>query len=309
MVDDPKSPARRRCITVLAGAFAGVAVGGQPASAGTFEWRGTALGADARIILAHTSPAAAEAAVLAARDEIDRLENILSLYRPGSALTRLNESSAIDPAPLELMEVLRHSLWYTGITEGAFDVSIQPLWELYSRHFGAPGRDRDEPDPEAIREAMSRVGAHRIHRTSTGIVLAPGTRLTFNGIAQGYITDRVADLLRGRGWRNVLVDLGEFHALGGRADGRPWKVQLPGGGDLDMSQGALATSSPDGLRFSAKAHHIFDPRTGTSAREAMPVTVLARRAIDADALSTALSVCDRSDWGRVLARVPGSKVV
>ena len=76
-----------------------------------------------------------------------------------------------------------------------------------------------------------------------------------------------------------------------------------------MAEGALATSSADGLRFSAKAHHIFDPRTGTSARETMPVTVRARRAIDADALSTALSVCDRSDWARVLAQVPGSKVL
>ncbi|MCF3630982.1 FAD:protein FMN transferase [Thalassospiraceae bacterium LMO-SO8] len=309
MTDALRSPDRRRCITVLAGAFAGAVIGGRKASAESFEWRGTALGADARIILSHPSRAAAKAAVLMAKDEIDRLENILSLYRPGSALSQLNKKAGIDPAPLELMDVLRRSLWYTEITNGAFDISIQPIWDLYARHFRTHGSAGSGPAPKDIQDALSKVGAHRIHLTSAGVSMAPGTGLTLNGIAQGYITDRVADLLREQGWRNVLVDLGEFHAVGGRADGHPWKIKLPGGGLLDMADGALATSSADGMRFSPEVHHIFDPGTGVSAKEPMPVTVRARRAVDADALSTSLSVCDRSDWARILARVPGSKVV
>jgi FAD:protein FMN transferase len=129
--------------------------------------------------------------------------------------------------------------------------------------------------------------------------LQPGMALTLNGIAQGYITDRVGDLLRARGFQNVLVNMGEELALGPKQQGHPWRVGLadPRAPDrtireLPLLSGAVATSGGYGFHFDppGRFSHILDPRTGACARRWASVTVLTSRATRADALSTALSV-------------------
>jgi thiamine biosynthesis lipoprotein len=123
-----------------------------------------------------------------------------------------------------------------------------------------------------------------------------GVAVTLNGIAQGYITDRVADLLRARGWSNVLVDLGELRALDGHIDGTPWQITIPGNGAddpwLPLTNGALATSASYGtvLDRAGRFGHLFDPRRGWVEPRYRSVTVLARDATTADALSTAFAL-------------------
>src|SRR5690606_20625021 len=128
--------------------------------------------------------------------------------------------------------------------------------------------------------------------------------ITLNGVAQGFITDRVGGLLRSAGFDNVLVDIGEALALGRHADGAPWRAAIadPLGGNRHLFEleigntpgalPALATSAGSGTRFgeSARLHHLLDPRTGTSASHHAGVTVAATRATLADGLSTTLSV-------------------
>lgn len=306
-----RSPSRRRCLTILAGATADTLLRIAAAHAdGTYEWQGTALGADARIILGADGVLGVRQTIMAARKEIARLENIFSLYRTGSAINRLNADGLLDPAPLELLDLMRRSLYFTEISTGAFDITVQPLWDLYARHFRDHPAQTTGPRREAVAAARARVGPDRVCLTATGIALAPGTRVTFNGIAQGYITDRVADLFRMRGWRHVLIDLGELRAVDDRPGGGPWRIALPGGRMIEMSSDAVATSSPDGLRFTAGgAHHLMDPRTGRPARARSSVSVAARTATDADALSTTLSVLEPEKWQTVLDRVPGARVL
>ena len=138
--------------------------------------------------------------------------------------------------------------------------------------------------------------------------------VTLNGIAQGYITDRIAELLRARGWTDVLIDLGELRGLGGHPDGRPWTIGLPDPrraqaliAEIPLGQRAAATSAGSGTTFdrAGRYHHLFVPRTGRSATTYSAVTVVAERATVADALSTALSVMPREQAPAVLRRVPG----
>ena len=301
---------RRRAITIIAGGV-GAFFAGPAQAAPIFEWRGTALGADARIILAHPDRHFANSALAAVCQEIERLENIFSLYRENSALSQLNRAGTLTPAPLELIDLTRRALWFTTITNGAFDVTVQSLWALYAKHFQENPNATTGPSRASIDAVRRRMGPNCIRIDPPSLHLAPGTHLTFNGIAQGYITDRAAVLLSRRGWNNVLINLGETRALGAHPDGRPWRINLPSGGETKITDTAIATSNSVGTRFTdtAPQHHLFDPQSGQSAAERGPVTVAAPDAVDADALSTALFVMPPEIRQQVLSHVPGSHLI
>jgi FAD:protein FMN transferase len=293
---------RRRALTILA-AGAGLAALAPwlPARARLryFEWTGTAMGAEATIRLVHDDRAAAEAAVEMARAEIDRLEDLFSLYRPDSELSRLNHAGVVVAPSQDMRRIMALARRFGDLSGGAFDVTVQPLWRLYADHFAEPHADSAGPSRAAIRGALAMVDYRRIAVTAETIALAPGMAVTLNGIAQGYVTDRVAELLHRHGWSHVLVNLGETRALDGRADGSPWTVALDGtqGDDgtpmvIPLADRAVATSGGYATRFepSGRHHHLFDPRTGESGRHYRTVTVVADDASTADALSTALYV-------------------
>jgi thiamine biosynthesis lipoprotein len=304
---------RRRALTVLA-TGAGMALIPGRASAEAprlFEWRGTALGGPARIALYHVERSAARAAIAACVAEIERLENEFSLYRAGSALSRLNREGVLDAPSQDMRRLLSESLRFAELSDGTFDISIQPLWRLYAEHFAARTNDVSAPSPEAVAAALTRVNYRRIAVSPGRIALGSGMALTLNGIAQGYITDRVADLLRARGWRHVLIDLGELRALEGRADGRPWLIDVADGGGrtgqgprIPLADRAVATSCGAGSPFepTARHHHLLDPRRGASANRYRCVTVAAPRATTADALSTALYLTPPHGVERLLRR-------
>lgn len=307
----PGAIGRRRTLRLLAAVagvgFPGLAGAGAAAIAGRdvplWRWRGTALGAEAELAVAHPEPAAAKRLVGLALGEVERLEAIFSLYRHDSALVRLNAGQHIDHPPLELVELLTRAQDWSRRTGGAFDVTVQPLWALLSRHFSRPGADRGGPPPRDLAAAAGLVGQRGLEVAPARIRLArPGMAVTLNGIAQGYITDRVADLLRGEGLDRVLVSLGEIRGVGRPADGRAWRIGLeaPGGSGglpetIELADQAVATSSVAGLRFdqAGRFHHLLDPLSGGCARGYRSASVVAERACDADALSTALAVAGR----------------
>jgi thiamine biosynthesis lipoprotein len=106
----------------------------------------------------------------------------------------------------------------------------------------------------------------------------------------------------------VLAALGEIRALGRRPDGGLWQVGLPNGATIALD-GAVATSSPDGTRFSPTAHHLFDPATGRSSVNAREISVTAPTATLADGASTALAVLPRAREAEMLRALPGVRVV
>lgn len=314
---------RRRFIRITAAAAGAsllpAAASKRANSAQLRQWQGVTLGADASLQVFHPDPAVAERLIAAALDEVRRLERVFSLYTRDSALVRLNRDGRLDAPPLELVELLSTSLRFSRLTAGAFDVTVQPLWELYAKHFAGPDADPAGPSEEAIAAARALVGYDSVQVDPATVRLAkPGAKITLNGIAQGYVTDRVADLLRAGGCEHTLVDMGEIRALGDHPAHRPWEVALRDPRDDTRSLGmvplndmAISTSSGWGTPFDAtgRFNHIFDPSNGACASRYLSVSVKTARATVADALSTAFSLLPMEAAARVLQASGGGQAL
>ena len=282
---------RRRFLTITAAATAGLAA--PAALAGPKRvWTGIALGARASIRLDH--PAAGAIAARAAA-EIARLEGIFSLFRADSALSRLNAEGRLDAPPPELLQCLTLAGAVHRASSGAFDPTVQPLWALWAER-AAAGTRPTQAELAAVRDLG---GWDDLRLDEAAITMAPGMGLTLNGIAQGFIGDRVAALLAAEGLTNILIDSGEFVALGQMPGGGAWPVRLAQGGTADLSNRALATSAPTGTVFDQNGRygHILDPRTGEPAPARWSgISITAPSAALADALSTgACLMADRPE--------------
>jgi thiamine biosynthesis lipoprotein len=265
-----------------------------------WEWRGSALGAEARLVL--TGPKdQAEAAIAEVVAEIDRLEDIFSLHRHGSQLSRLNRVGVLDAPSGDLRDALRASARWRHLTGGAFDPAVQPLW----RHW-AQGR----AEPEVA--VLERVRKAEIGLAPGHVTLSHGTALTLNGIAQGIVADRVAALLARRGFTPPLVDTGEMRLPG--PERRP--IDLPEAGlRLHLAEVAVATSAPGALYFdragntAGRRHHLFDPKSGDSPGWWRSITVIAPTAEAADALSTGFAVSPPELVGDITASLADVAVI
>ncbi|MCR6502033.1 FAD:protein FMN transferase [Shinella sp. CPCC 101442] len=280
---------RRRLITISAALAILPTTTRASATGATRQWTGQALGARASIRLDHPDGEAIAARVMA---EIDRLEDMLSLYRPQSALARLNRNGHLAAPPFELLDCLSLAGAVHRASGERFDPTVQPLWALWAE--AAAGGTR--PDAGALETVRHKTGWAKVKLDATEITLQSGMALTLNGIGQGYVADRIAALLEAEGLSNILIDTGELRALGGKPDGGNWPVRLETGERLPLRQRALATSAPLGTTFDQAGHdgHILDPATGIPAASAWrSVSVSAPSAAIADALAT--SVCLMSD--------------
>ena len=296
---------RRRAFAVVAG-FGAMAAGIRAQAATTLEWRGTALGADATIIFANADRHHCELALKSIRAEIERLERIFSLHLSSSEISQLNNLGILREPSFDMQALLTQSLLMHQATEGLFDPTVQAIWEFQrssAASFGGAGTS-------VPREVLERIDFETVSITSSRIAMRAGMSLTLNGIAQGYITDRIADILRDRGWRDVLIDLGEARAL----EGRSFDVAIrEADRRITLANAALATSSSAPLPSAAGKDlpHLFNPRTGSAAAsDWKTLTVRHPSAAVADALSTALILCGPDDTEmaqRILSRFPATK--
>lgn len=272
---------RRRFLTLSA--MAALPLSFPARAANITQWHGTALGAEAAIYLDHPE---AEAIIARAVLEIDRLEQIFSLYRADSALSQLNAAGRLDAPPFELLECLALCARVHAATAGLFDPTVQPLWQLYATRFAAGAA----PTSEQITELLPQVGLHRLTYDSAAVRMPPGMALTLNGVAQGFIADKVAEMLMQEGLTDILINTGELRALGRMPGAEGWPVTLVSGGAVSLAARALATSSPLGTVFDGqgKVGHILNPGTGLPATPRWTsISVSAPSSALADALSTA----------------------
>ena len=288
---------RRRMLTILGatlGSLGGVKTPDALAASlmnKSYTWYGTALGADASIAFHESGPESAKQAVQAVLREVKRLERIFSLYHSGSELQQLNQDGYLINPSMDMAILMRKALRWGEQTDGAFDITVQSIWQAYARYFSTSAKG--ELLSAALAPAQERVDYRRIKMSADQIRLGPGQNITLNGIAQGYITDCIADMLASRGWDNLLVSMGEVQTIGSHVDGEPWCIETKTpNGLVFMQDGALATSSPYATVFDPveRHHHLLDPHLGISAPHARIVSVQAPRAVDADAASTSLGV-------------------
>lgn len=313
---------RRRFISIAAAFGGGVLVGSEAhvkAAVGRpLKWRGSALGAEAEIQLYCADHDSAERALMACQNEISRLESLFSLYKADSQINILNRTGSLDHPDNDFLDLLSRAAAVSANTAGAFDITIQPLWSLYASHFSKPGADPAGPNESQIARTLALVKWDGVQFSTKRIgFMRRGMAITVNGIAQGFITDRIAHLLRSRGYENVLVHMGESYAMGRHADGRPWRAGIasPDGNgstvtSITLEDRALATSGGYASSFSLdrRHHHLLDPRNGGSANHYRSISVLASGATTADALSTALAVTPREHLTQTLSKFPDVRV-
>lgn len=258
---------RRRFLTIAAASLAAPVEGASPV-----RWQGRALGAEVSLELSGPEEVARRA-IKAALHQVRRIEQLFSLYDPNSALVRLNTTGFLTEPDPEMLKLFRLADKVHRETDGLFDPTVQALWSAYAQ--GTP-----------VRDARKTVGWPRVEFASAGISLATGQSLTFNGIAQGFATDLVSDVLRTHGLTDIHVNMGE-QLVAGRT--RRLGVLDPEHGvlgNLSLTNMAVSTSSPGLLPLGSEAFHILSPRAGKPLWST--VSVVAKSAALADGYSTAL---------------------
>ena len=241
-----------------------------------------AMGTEVELLLDVTRSAESRDALDRVEVEFERLEALLSRFRPDSELSALNRRGVLDAGP-ELVEVTRLAVEARTRTAGLFDPTVHDA-------LVAAGYDRtfDEVAPDGPAAAPRRCGGD-VSLDGSRIEIERGFRLDLGGIAKGYAVDRAARMLVGTG--PCLVNAGGDIACYGRR----WPVGVEtadGQVTLELDRGAIATSGRDRRRWrrdGAEAHHLIDPGTGTSAGgDFLRVTVVANTAVEAEVLAKAI---------------------
>lgn len=271
-----------------------------------------ALGTDVSITALHSDPRRAEQAIADALAELEQVERVMSLYRPDSQLCCLNREGVLrDPHPY-LVDILGKALATSERTGGAFDVTVQPLWDLYAE----ARRAGQLPESAAIEHARGKVDWRRVEVSREDVRLnGKGTAVTLNGIAQGFAADCVMNVLRRHGIEHALVDTGETGTLGDKRAGEPWTVgiQHPRQPDAYVALARLngrylATSGDYATSFTPdhRLNHLFDPHTGRSPEVFASVSIAASSAWEADALATAVYVLGAEQGLQLVRSTPGA---
>lgn len=243
--------------------------------------------------------ATADRAIDAVLDEMHRVDELMSTYKPESQLSRVNRLAAGEAVPVdpELAGLIERSARLSELTGGAFDITYASVGYLYDF------RDRIRPTDAQIEQHLGAINWRHVvvdRKHSTIRFTQPGVRVDLGGIAKGYAVDRAIDILHGMGIDHASVTAGGDTRIAGDRFGRPWIVGIRHPDDPDrviaripLADAAISTSGDyeryfdeDGQRY----HHIINPRTGHSASGVRSVTIIGPDATTTDGLSTSVFV-------------------
>ena len=230
-------------------------------------------------------------------NEIKRIDNLLSNYKEDSEVSLLNKNSFIEDMSNDLLYNVKKALRYSELSEGAFDITVQPILNLYTDSFENKKR---APTDEEIKETLKLVDFENVVIEFKKIYFKEkGMKITLGGITKGYVIDKAINVLEKNNIKHALVNAGgDLRAIGNK--GREnWNIALSNPRNknerialIELNNNSVATSG-DYERYydeDKKFHHIVNPKTGYSADELISVTIIAYKAIDADALATSVFV-------------------
>jgi thiamine biosynthesis lipoprotein len=256
-----------------------------------------AMGSTYSVVLYGYDRLQMEAAAEAAFEEVRRLDDLLSNYKPASEWSRVNQLAAERPVPVsrELFDLLSACLDYSRRSEGAFDISVGPLMKVW-RFYKGSGHLAHRAEVQA---ALTKVGYRHVHldpQSQTVRFDRPGVELDPGGIGKGYAVDRMAQILRSKGIKVALVS-GSYSSIYGMGvppnEPRGWEIKIRDPRDerktvetLYLKDMSISTSGSYEKFFRAEGRiysHIMDPRTGYPAPGMLSVSVLAPRTLDSEA--------------------------
>jgi FAD:protein FMN transferase len=277
-----------------------------------------AMGSELRLTAWTADEGGAVAVFDAVFAEFDRLEDLMSVWREGSDIQRLNAAAGDHPVPVspDVREVLGIAHQVSEWTDGKFDVTFAALSGLWK--FDYQDKDDTIPDRGEVLKRLPLINYRDLFvddRAGTAFLKRKGMRVNLGGIGKGYATDRAAAILRARGLRDFMIQAGgDLYAAGRRGD-RPWRVGIrdPRGpadrsfAALDLSDSTFSTSGDyerffmkDGRRY----HHILDLSVGEPARGCRSVTLVTGRAVIADALAKGVFVLGPEAGMALIERLP-----
>jgi FAD:protein FMN transferase len=277
-----------------------------------------AMGSELRLTAWTADEVAALAVFEAVFAEFERLDALMSVWRPGSDVLRLNAAAGDRPVALqpEVIEVLTIAQQVSEWTDGTFAVTFGALSDLWRFDHD---QDNTIPDPALVRQRLPLADYRGLEidaRGGTAFLRRKGMRVHLGGIGKGYAVDRAVALLRSRGQKDFMVQAGGDLYVAGVKDGRPWRlgVRDPRGpadrsfAQLDLSDGTFSTSGDyerffmrDGRRY----HHILDLRVGEPARLCRSVTLVTDRAVLADALAKGVFILGPDRGMALIEKLPG----
>jgi thiamine biosynthesis lipoprotein len=282
------------------------------------------MGIDARIVVYAPNSKTAETACEAAFRRVAELEAIMSDYRPDSELMRLCAKAGGPPVHVspDLFRILQRSQLIAKQTDGAFDVTVGPLIQLWRK----ARRETKLPDPMTIANAKRAVGWQKMtldpigHRVRLSV---PAMRLDLGGIGKGYASDEALKALKKNGVTIALIEMGGDIVLGSAPPNTAgWKIEVPNAeGNATLAKAnptptinlknCAISSSGDTEQFveigGVRYSHVVDPKTGRGITKRAQATVIAPNGFTSDPLSTALTIIDKSMQAKLLSLHPKVK--
>jgi FAD:protein FMN transferase len=271
------------------------------------------MGTRIYVELWHTDAVQGRAAIEAVMAEMHRIDQLMSHYKPESQLSAINARAAREPVTVdpELFELLRQSVRFSELTDGAFDITYASVGYLYDY------RKHVRPTDAEIRKALPGVNFRNMvldEKHHSVRFEKPGMRIDLGGIAKGHAVDRGIELLQKRGVQHAVVTAGGDTRIIGDRFGRPWVIGIRHPDDesklvtrIPLVDTAMSTSGDyeryfdqDGVRY----HHIIDPKSGRSASRVRSATILGPTAMETDGLSKTAFVLGPEKAIEIIERMP-----
>jgi thiamine biosynthesis lipoprotein len=253
------------------------------------------MGTSVRVELWHENAAEGRAAIAAVMDEMRRIDDLMSPYKPESELSRINREAAKHPVRIsrEQFDLIARAIEFSELSGGVFDITFASVGYMYDYRRGV------EPSDAQIAQALPGINYRHLmlDRARTTIRFArEGVRIDLGGIAKGYAVDLGIAVLKKRGITSAIVQAGGDSRVLGDKRGRPWNVAIRDPRNkqnvvavIPLVNAAISTSGDYERYFMKKdgerVHHIIDPKTGKSAHGVISVSVIAPDATTTDGLT------------------------
>lgn len=254
-------------------------------------------------------------------EEVKRIENLISDWIPTTEISNVNKQAGIQPVKVseEVFNLVERSLQLSKLTDGAFDISYASMDKIWK----FDGSMKQMPTNEDIKASVSKVGYQNVilDKTNSTIFLKnKGMKLGLGGIGQGYIADKIKELLQKEGCQSGVVNVsGDINTWGYQLDGKPWTIAIVNPmnkskvfATFPLIDSAVETSGSyekfvvfDGKRYT----HIIDPRTGFPAFGLVSVSVFAKKTELADALATSIFVMGQEVGLNFINQLPGIECI
>lgn len=307
--------------TTLLGILGAICCGGSaPATtAHRVERTQVAMGSSLVLTAWTADDAAAESAFDAVSADFERLDALMSVWRDGSEIVRLNAAAGDHPVPIsqDVRDALLTARQVSEWTSGTFDITFYALSGLWK--FDAQDQDNTVPDMAEVRKRLPLINYRDLvvdERAGTAFLTRKGMRVNLGGIGKGFAVDRAREIFRTHGLRDFMIQAGGDLYVSGKKGDRPWRLGIrdPRGpadkvfAAIDLSDSTFSTSGDyerffmkDGRRY----HHILDLRIGEPARGCRSVTLVTDRAVIADALAKGVFILGPSAGMALIERIDG----